>query len=142
LISIAMPSLVCVDEDEPDAWLAHGDAGGDMVALREAKAGKLGLNTFWGEINGILPVIMAGHSYEISRRSVRRIHHSKVEVDAMLRDPALGRPRHDSDESPGFSPAQPHVQCCAGTFPFEPYTGLEQAILKWQSVGPVKTHLK
>jgi hypothetical protein len=62
LISIAMPSLVCVDENDRDAWLAHGDAGGDMVALREAKAGKLGLNTFWGEINGILPVIMAGHS--------------------------------------------------------------------------------
>jgi hypothetical protein len=62
LISIAMPSLVCVAEDERDAWLAHGDAGGDMVALRDARAGKLGLNTFWGEINGILPVIMAGHS--------------------------------------------------------------------------------
>jgi hypothetical protein len=62
LISITMPSLVSVDEDERDAWLAHGDAGGDMVALREAKAGKLGLNTFWGEINGILPVTMAGHS--------------------------------------------------------------------------------
>jgi glycosyl hydrolase family 101 (putative endo-alpha-N-acetylgalactosaminidase) len=62
LISIAMPSLVCVDESESDAWLAHGDAGGDTVALREAKAGKLGLNSFWGEINGILPVTMAGHS--------------------------------------------------------------------------------
>ena len=47
---------------DADAWLAHGDSGGDMVALREAKAGRLGLNTFWGEINGILPVIMAGHS--------------------------------------------------------------------------------
>jgi hypothetical protein len=62
LISIEMPSLVCVDESENDAWLAHGDAGGDMVALREAQVGKLGLNTFWGEINAILPVIMAGHS--------------------------------------------------------------------------------
>src|SRR5437868_3440534 len=62
LISIAMPSLVCVDEEERDAWLAHGDAGGDVVVLREAKDGKLGLNSFWGEINGILPVIMAGHS--------------------------------------------------------------------------------
>jgi hypothetical protein len=62
LISISMPSLVSVDEHDPDAWVAHGDAGGDMVALREAKAGKLGLNTFWGEINGILPVITAGHS--------------------------------------------------------------------------------
>ena len=62
LISISMPSLVCVDEDQRNAWLAHGDAGGDLVELRDAKAGKLGLNTFWGEINGILPVIMAGHS--------------------------------------------------------------------------------
>jgi hypothetical protein len=62
LISISMPSLVTVDEHDIDAWVAHGDGGGDVVALREAKAGKLGLNTFWGEINGILPVIMAGHS--------------------------------------------------------------------------------
>jgi hypothetical protein len=62
LISMGIPSLVSVDEDERDAWLAHGDTGGDMVLLREAKAGKLGFNTFWGEINGILPVIMAGHS--------------------------------------------------------------------------------
>ena len=57
-----MPSIVTVHEREEDAWLAHGDAGGDLVALRDAKAGKLRPNTFWGEINGILPVIMTGHS--------------------------------------------------------------------------------
>lgn len=62
LISLSMPSLVTVRESEPNAWLAHGDSGGDMVALRDAKAGKLGLNSFWGEINGVLPVVMAGHS--------------------------------------------------------------------------------
>ncbi len=62
LIAVSMPALVTVHEGDKDAWLAHGDAGGDMVALREARAGKLGLNTFWGEINGILPLIMAGHS--------------------------------------------------------------------------------
>jgi hypothetical protein len=62
LISLSMPSLVSVDEQDRDAWLAHGNAGGDYVLLREAKAGKLGLNSFWGEINGVLPVIMAGHS--------------------------------------------------------------------------------
>ena len=38
LISIRMPSLVSVDEHDSDAWLAHGDAGGDMVALREANS--------------------------------------------------------------------------------------------------------
>jgi hypothetical protein len=62
LISISMPSLVSADESEEGAWLAHGDAGGDWVALRDAKEGKLPLNTFWGEINGILPVVMIGHS--------------------------------------------------------------------------------
>lgn len=62
LISLSMPSLVTVHESDAGAWLAHGDAGGDLATLREATAGKLGLNSFWGEINGILPVIMAGHS--------------------------------------------------------------------------------
>lgn len=62
LISLSMPSLVSLHENEEDAWLAHGDSGGDLVALREAKAGKLATNTFWGEINAVLPVIMAGHS--------------------------------------------------------------------------------
>ena len=62
LISLSMPTLVCVDETERDAWLAHGDGGGDLVALKDAKAAKLPLNTFWGEINGVLPVILTGHS--------------------------------------------------------------------------------
>jgi len=62
LISLSMPSLVTVDETERGAWLAHGDDGGDLVGLKDAKAGKLPLNTFWSEINGILPVIMTGHS--------------------------------------------------------------------------------
>jgi len=62
LISLSMPSLVSVDETDADAWLAHGDDGGDLVALKDAKEAKLPLNSFWGEINGILPVIMTGHS--------------------------------------------------------------------------------
>lgn len=62
LISLSMPSLVSITEKQESAWLAHGDSGGDLVSLAEAKAGKLRPNTFWGEINSILPVIMAGHS--------------------------------------------------------------------------------
>lgn len=61
-ISLSMPTLVKVNESDQDAWLAHGDDGGDLVSLREAHAGKLVPNTFWGEINGVLPVIMTGHS--------------------------------------------------------------------------------
>jgi len=61
-LSLSIPALVSVHENERDAWLAHGDDGGDLVDLRDTKAGKLAPNTFWGEINGILPVIMTGHS--------------------------------------------------------------------------------
>lgn len=61
-ISLSMPTLVSVGEEDKAAWLAHGDDGGDIVTLGEAHAGKLSPNTFWGEINGVLPVIMAGHS--------------------------------------------------------------------------------
>jgi hypothetical protein len=61
-ISLPMPALVTVHENEKEAWLAHGDDGGDLVSLRDAKPGKLAPNTFWGEINGVLPVIMTGHS--------------------------------------------------------------------------------
>ncbi|MDP9049395.1 MAG: endo-alpha-N-acetylgalactosaminidase family protein [Acidobacteriota bacterium] len=62
LISISMPSLVSLREQDKDAWLAHANAGGDVTLLEDAKAGKLGLNSFWGEINGVLPVVMLGHS--------------------------------------------------------------------------------
>lgn len=62
LISLSMPTLVSVDESDANAWLAHGDDGGDLVALKDATPARLPLNTFWGEINGILPVIMTGHS--------------------------------------------------------------------------------
>jgi len=62
LISVTLPALVTVTEEQPNAWLAHGDQGGSLVALRQAKPGTLAPNSFWGNIHGILPVIMAGHS--------------------------------------------------------------------------------
>ena len=39
-------------------------------------------------------------------------------------------------------PAQPHIQWCGKGFSFEPYTGLNQAIFKWESVGRVKAGLQ
>jgi hypothetical protein len=62
LISVSMPSLVSVEANSSNAWLAHADSGGDLVTLAEAKPGQLPANSFWGQINGVLPVIMAGHS--------------------------------------------------------------------------------
>jgi hypothetical protein len=59
LIDVAMPHLVTVrEEDDEDAWLVHGDSGGSLVMLADAKPGSLPPNNFWGKINGGLPVNM------------------------------------------------------------------------------------
>lgn len=60
LIDVDMPRLVTVREADGPAWLAHGDTGGSLVLLSEAKEGSLPPNTFWGNILGTLPVVMVG----------------------------------------------------------------------------------
>lgn len=60
LIEIAMPCLATIREEDGPAWLAHGDDGGHLVLLSEAKAGSLPPNTFWGKVNASLPVVMIG----------------------------------------------------------------------------------
>ena len=61
LIEVAMPSLVTVYEDEGVAWLAHGDQGGSLALLSEAKPGRLAPNTFWGNVLATLPIVMIGN---------------------------------------------------------------------------------
>ena len=60
LISMNFPRLVTVREDDQDAWLVHGDAGGSFSMLRNATAGALAPNRFWGNVSGSLPVVMLG----------------------------------------------------------------------------------
>ncbi|MFZ0340669.1 MAG: endo-alpha-N-acetylgalactosaminidase family protein [Terracidiphilus sp.] len=60
LLDVAMPRLVTVREDDGAAWLLHGDSGGNLVMLADATAGTLAPNSFWGHINGALPVNMVG----------------------------------------------------------------------------------
>ena len=62
LIEVAMPRIVSVHESDGAAWLTHGDQGGSLALLSEAKAGSLAPNTFWGNILGTLPVVMVGTS--------------------------------------------------------------------------------
>ena len=62
LISVNLPRLATVREEDPDAWLVHGDAGGSFAMLRDAKAGALAPNQFWGNVCGSLPVVMLGTS--------------------------------------------------------------------------------
>jgi hypothetical protein len=60
LISVNLPRLVTVREEDPDAWLVRGDAGGSFAMLRNATAGSLAPNQFWGNVSGSLPVVMLG----------------------------------------------------------------------------------
>jgi len=60
LIDVVMPGLVTVRESDQSAWLVHGDEGGSLAMLAEAKPGSLPLNTFWGNVLGTLPVVMVG----------------------------------------------------------------------------------
>lgn len=60
LISVDLPRLVTVREEDPEAWLVHGDAGGSFSMLRNATGGALAPNQFWGHVSGSLPVVMLG----------------------------------------------------------------------------------
>ena len=60
LIEVAMPRLATVREEDGPAWLAHGDDGGSLALLSDAKAGQLQPNTFWGNVLATLPVVMVG----------------------------------------------------------------------------------
>ena len=60
LIDVAMPRLVTVREEDGNAWLLHGDSGGHLVTLADATAATLAPNSFWGRINGALPVNIVG----------------------------------------------------------------------------------
>lgn len=61
LIDVAMPALVTVGEEEDGAWLAHGETGGSLTMLSDAKTGSLQPNRFWGKVLATLPVLMLGN---------------------------------------------------------------------------------
>jgi len=61
LIQVALPRLATVrEEDSAAAWLAHGENGGDVAMLSEAKPASLPPNRFWGNVLASLPVVMIG----------------------------------------------------------------------------------
>src|SRR5260370_16325054 len=60
LIEVALPRLATVREEDGAAWLAHGENGGNLAILNEAKAGSLPPNRFWGNVLASLPVVMIG----------------------------------------------------------------------------------
>ena len=60
LIELVLPCLAAVREEDSGAWLAHGEDGGSLVALSDAKRGDFPPNRFWGNVMASLPVVMIG----------------------------------------------------------------------------------
>ena len=60
LIDVAMPRLVSLREEDGLVWLAHGDDGGNLVALNDATVASLPPNRFWGRVLAVLPAVMIG----------------------------------------------------------------------------------
>jgi hypothetical protein len=70
LIEIAMPALVTIREEDRGGWLAHGDTGGSLTMLADAKAGALAPNRFWGKVLATLPVVMVGNEQAVCVQEV------------------------------------------------------------------------
>lgn len=70
LIQVELPSLVTIHEDDDNAWLAHGDSGGSLAFLKQAKPGQLAPNTFWGDVAATLPVVMLGTDHVLCIQEV------------------------------------------------------------------------
>lgn len=60
LIQVELPRLATVRPQDEGAWLAHGEEGGSVVSLKDAIAGHLRPNRFWGNVLATLPVVMVG----------------------------------------------------------------------------------
>ncbi len=58
LIGVDLPRLVTLRESDGPGWLAHGDEGGELAYLDQARPGSLPRNVFWGRVLATLPVLM------------------------------------------------------------------------------------
>jgi Endo-alpha-N-acetylgalactosaminidase len=62
LIDVGTPDLASVREEDGGGWLAHGETGGNLIRLADAKPGHLSPNRFWFGVAATLPVVMVGTS--------------------------------------------------------------------------------
>jgi hypothetical protein len=93
LIDVATPALATVREEDGGAWLAHGEQGGNLIQLSQAKPGRLPMNRFWGGVAVTLPVVMVGTSRALCVEEVMAYMDTTdlaVEGDAGHRTAALG----------------------------------------------------
>lgn len=71
LIDVATPDLASVRQSDGGGWLAHGDSGGNLIALDKATPGRLAPNRFWGGVAATLPVVMIGTSRALCVEEVK-----------------------------------------------------------------------
>jgi hypothetical protein len=93
LIEVRTPDLASVRESDGGAWLAHGDEGGNLILLAQAKAGRLAPNRFWGGVAATLPVVMVGTSKALCVQETIAFMNTTelaVEGDAGSRTAGLG----------------------------------------------------
>lgn len=93
LIDVGTPDLATVREEDGGAWLAHGETGGNLIRLSEAKAGRLPPNRFWFGVAATLPVVMVGTSTALCVQEVTALMDTTelaVEGDAGRRRAELG----------------------------------------------------
>lgn len=70
LIDVATVDLASVREEEGGGWLAHGESGGNLIQLSDAKPGHLPPNRFWFGVAATLPVVMIGTSKAVCVQEV------------------------------------------------------------------------
>ncbi len=93
LIDVATPNLATVREEDGGGWLAHGESGGNLIQLSQAKTGHLPPNRFWGGVAVTLPVVMIGTSKALCVQEVIAFMDTTelaVEGDAGHRSAELG----------------------------------------------------
>jgi hypothetical protein len=93
LIDAGTPNLATVREDDGGGWLAHGDQGGNLILLSQARPGRLPPNRFWGGVAATLPVVMIGTSKALCVQEVKAFMDTTelaVEGDAGQRSAELG----------------------------------------------------
>ena len=93
LIDAGTPDLATVREEDGGGWLAHGETGGNLIRLAEAKTGHLPPNRFWFGVAATLPVVMIGTSKAVCVEEVMAFMDSTelaVEGEAGHRRAELG----------------------------------------------------
>ena len=116
--------------------LAHGEQGGNLIALSSAKPGHLPANRFWGGVAVTLPVLMVGTSKALCVQEVMAfMDTSDLAVEAAIAGTGIithfeGWLRAHLDSGALEPVLEPWWQCFSGPFLYYPGRRLVPAPLR------------